>query len=363
MGKKWRAGIGLMLSVFLFVGSMPHEIFANTGGGIGTKLTAGQAGTVWNSVYGNGGQMVMSSTHEVPVFSPLPVSLTNERQVGISGKAKAGDSVRLWYSLDRGEASAIGEPTIADNQGKFAIDVALSDLGEGTLTFYATALKNGVESMASNPLTLVTDWTPAGDVFDVTWEMFAVNQALVKWNPPMVEGETAAVQDPQLVGYELENVCADKKLMDLKNPNIHQDLVNVKPNGKLNLRIRMMDRAGNRSDGTEVTLTAPPAQVTKLSDLSIAANDLKFTATLSGDGSTAFYTDSPLPGLSGTFLFAQNLMSGHREMLTPTRNNEDRDRVAPYLQSLKLLVEDIHGALQTMNHDNLEPLLPCAFQN
>ncbi|UJF34017.1 TolB family protein [Paenibacillus hexagrammi] len=314
--KKRKASAGLMLSVLLLTGIVPQGVFADSAG---QMASAGLS--VQDSVYGSGGQSVAIDPSSVPVLDPLGFDVTNAHQVTISGTAKPGASVRIWYSLNEEETSALGEPAIADENGRFTVDVSLDDIGYGTYNFSASSIVDGQESAQSEPIMLEVDWIDAGYVFDVEWSLLTSTLALLSWSPPMVEGNPDPIPNPDIAGYRVYDDTAGVKLRDTTETQL---TVPITAGAEMIIRITTVDHAGNESSGTTVTIASSTDEKTKLAELNKPASDAGFEAVLSGDGSTAVYTDAPASTEEQRLVFMVRKGFGgfmEKDMFSPTKED------------------------------------------
>lgn len=324
---KGRAAIGLLSFVLLFAGIMPSSGFAEGAGNMPVS------GDMEGGLPGDRGEIVTQVITEpqeaaaadagaleagvtVPVLDPMP-SPTRENFVEIKGGADPGASVTIWYSLDGGEERQAGEPTIAHDdgsgKGRFALNLELE--GEGTYRFTAAANVDGQVSGRSETALVKVDLTDAGDVTHVAWEMLAYNRILLNWEPPYLEtGEPNPDVEKYRVytiDYELLTETADTSfvLEELEESKLYI------------YRITTVDRSGNESAGELVNVGTSPKSETKLTDLIGESEDIGSVLTaLSGDGSTAVFTDITVRGSGERGLYAIDIATKEKESVTVTKD-------------------------------------------
>ncbi|WP_261304382.1 S-layer homology domain-containing protein [Paenibacillus andongensis] len=251
----------------------------------------------------------------IPVLDAMP-AVSQEPSLAISGYADPEAAVSVWYAVYGGEERHAA-PTIAHDdgsgRGRFALNLELTEEGKYSIT--ASAEKDGRVSERSAPVVVKVDWTDAGDVINVTWNLLAYNRVMLKWDPPYLEnGEP----NPDVKKYFVYNDDSGEKVAETSDPSTVVD--SLEQNKLYTYRIVTVDEAGNESSGSRINVGASPKSELKLADLvENAGADTTWTA-ISADGSTVVYSDAVREGSELHHLYAIDTASKSKETVTRTKD-------------------------------------------
>ncbi|NBD28352.1 S-layer homology domain-containing protein [Paenibacillus glycinis] len=326
-GKWRRAMLGVVLSTLLVTGIVPVASFAaqtpvdmresgesivqdSPGATARSEITGSAISLAEEETDPGAAQPLLTVADEVygvPVLDPLP-AYTKDASVRISGYASPGAAVTVWYSLNGGEETAAGAPAGTSDEGtgrgRFELTMELPE--EGDYRFAASAEVNGQTGDRSAPVVITADWTAAGDVINVSWELLAYNRIELEWDPPFLE----TGPDPDVVQYRIYKEGDSAPAGETTDTRYVLTLDGSAPE---RYRIVTVDRAGNESYGEKVTVAASPLSETKLADLAGEYEASAIETAISGDGSTSVYTDTQ-------HLYVIDNATGEKELISVTRD-------------------------------------------
>ncbi|WP_158606946.1 S-layer homology domain-containing protein [Paenibacillus ginsengarvi] len=216
----------------------------------------------------------------VPVLDPLPV-YSKAPSIVVTGRAEDGTTVTISSRLNNGEPVEEGT-TATDASQRFSFELPLTEEGEYRIT--ATAERGGVNSLASEPVTVHADRTPPGRVENETWRLLypANTSLLLQWSAPTVpNGQGGRMNDPSVIGYRLYDKSGTLLRETVEQQAIFTDLQPARP---YTILVRAFDAAGNESSSTGIYAGTSPANEVRLGE---PMYDV--APALSGDGSTVLY--------------------------------------------------------------------------
>ncbi|MBB6695828.1 S-layer homology domain-containing protein [Cohnella xylanilytica] len=231
-------------------------------------------------------ELAGASALAAPVIDALP-PFTNESSVVIKGQAPPSASVTVSYTYNSEPPVAL-EPVAADAEGRFR--TSLSTNRDGRYTVTAVAALNGETSNPSEPVPFTADDTPTGGIRNYGWELLANNRVLLHWEPPTVIDENGnEVPDPTIDRY----LIYDSNGTELaKTTNTEYVFSSPDPGSRVYIfEIRVLDLAGNQTDGQKIYAGTSPPSETLLTELTAIDVD-KGEIAMSGDGSTIAYIDT-----------------------------------------------------------------------
>lgn len=231
-------------------------------------------------------ELAGASALAAPVIDALP-PFTNESSVVIKGQAPPSASVTVSYTYNSEPPVAL-EPVAADAEGRFR--TSLSTNRDGRYTVTAVAALNGETSNPSEPVPFTADDTPTGGIRNYGWELLANNRVLLHWEPPTVIDENGnEVPDPTIDRY----LIYDSNGTELaKTTNTEYVFSSPVPGSRVYIfEIRVLDLAGNQTDGQKIYAGTSPPSETLLTELTAIDVD-KGEIAMSGDGSTIAYIDT-----------------------------------------------------------------------
>lgn len=248
-----------------------------------------------------------------PVLDEMP-SVSADTSITIGGRALPGTEVSVWYKRDDEPEVSAGAPVQVEDDGsgdgRFSVTIGLD--AEGTYVFTAEALDGEQRSERSSPIQVTIDWSPPGEVRNLTWTLLDSDRVQLNWEPPEVSD---GANGPDALKYRIYSedyvevaLTADTSfiLEGLEEGQLHRYMVAA------------VDQAGNESSATEVMVGASPASEVKLADLTADFSDSETsTVAISADGSTVVYADRSAD-LTGWELYALDTKTTEKTKLSIT---------------------------------------------
>ncbi|MCR8631786.1 S-layer homology domain-containing protein [Paenibacillus radicis (ex Xue et al. 2023)] len=250
------------------------------------------------------------------LFSLTPYVTTESAEV--AGTAALNGIVRLFASYEGTTSVEIGDTVASEvygpNIGRFKLNIPFPQEGNYELT--ASVEVNGEVSAASGPQRFIVDRTPPADPWSIEWSNVTYNSIELKWDHPMINDPNhpgSYIEDPTVDHYIIEKDGQEVKTTTERN-YFEGNLGEME---KLLYTIRTVDKAGNKSPGTDqwvATFHKNAVLIAKIPDHAEYAH-MFWKPTISKDGSTVAYIGSLNPQFREYELFVYDMKSGETERI------------------------------------------------